>query len=485
MALEEPEEKLKQEVEEEKLFAPTNEEGAIKGVPEWTEAEVWAWLQTLPYASKLNKQTWDFVSGTALADLNSDKLEILGVYGPVIERLLSDANKHVVAVERKKIELEQAANESEEKKEEEKPAGKDTDVEITTTCGCIPTVKPKPKPNLEQEMVTFKEGEVDERHVIKVQIFVNSVIAVESSTESWYADFWVRSVWTDDYLFTVRKSGETFRADWDDPGWFQPKLEVVNSRELDLILEQRFVEGDEIFCEQRWRGTLHSDMDLRLFPFDRQRLRIDVESSFHATKFIHIVSAVPNAALYSRNCAKNPEFKVLRGDLVNSNNKLEFITEDDAVFQRYSLVLTVERRSGFYVARVGFLNVICVLIGTSIDFIDPSNPGKRLGITTTMFLTLVAFQFAVAESMPKISYFTLLDYMVLICYFVMGATIIQSIVQYNRFNNGEDPDLLFEADLNGFIALVAILFGSVACLSFYGLRSWMKGILFMAGAGQA
>jgi hypothetical protein len=41
----------------------------------------------------------------------------------------------------------------------------------------------------------------------------------------------------------VRGSDEDFRADWDDPEWFQPKLEVVNSQALDIVLEQKFVRG--------------------------------------------------------------------------------------------------------------------------------------------------------------------------------------------------------------------------------------------------
>lgn len=313
--------------------------------------------------------------------------------------------------------------------------------------------------------------------------------------------------------------------------------EVVNSQALDIVLEQKFVDEDEIFLEQRWRGTLHSDMNLRAFPYDHQELRIDVESSFHATTFIKLVTvcvcgcvalfvslfspflslsavvfvvcphsdlflsrcflfsslspfcanffflqAEDDASLYSVKCEDHSEFSIVRAKLESTINGLEFVTEDDADFQRYSLVLQVARRSGFYVFKVGLVNVICVVIGCSINFISPDAPGDKLGLTTTMFLTLVAFQFVVADQMPKISYFTLLDYMVLICYLMMGATILQSLVQYNRWNQGEDPALLFEADLAGFITLVGVLFVSVAVLSFIGLRSWMKGLLFMARA---
>jgi hypothetical protein len=462
--------------EEEKLYAPTTPEGEVKGVDEWDQSEVWGFLQTLPYASRLTRPNWEFVSGKLLADISEDNLKTIGVFGPLIPRLLLDIEANVVAIERKKIVLGFAADETKQEERRMKrqlSIRKTKEQDVDMICGCIPRIRKK---IAEPRVFRLEEGEEDERHEVRLQVFVNSIGSIDSSTETWSADFWVRAIWKDDYLFEVRKAGQEFRLDWDDPGWFQPKLEVVNSHELDLVLEQKFVSGDEIYCEQRWRGSLHSDMDLRLFPYDRQYLRVDVESSFHATKFIKLVTAIDKAPLFSHKCQNHPEFKVLRGDLLNTISKLEFVTEDDADFERYSLTLLVERRSGFYVARVGFLNVICVLIGISIDFLDPGDPGKRLDITTTMFLTLVAFQFAVADSMPKISYFTLLDWMILICYFVMMATILQAIVQYNRSIAGVSEADLFTADVDGFITLCAVLLGSVVLLSVYGLRSFIRGV---------
>jgi len=329
------------------------------------------------------------------------------------------------------------------------------------------------------------EGPDEDRHEVQVQIFLNSIGKIDSSTETWECDFWLRAVWTDEHLFEVRGSDEDFRADWDDPEWFQPKLEVVNSQALDCILEQKFVDGDEIYLEQRWRGTLHTDMDLHVFPYDHQELRIDVESSFHATKFIKLVTNSEDAALYSYKCEDHSEFAIVRGHLEQQINKLEFVTEDDADFERYSLVVHVARRSGFYVFKVGLVNVICVVIGCSINFISPGNPGDKLGLTTTMFLTLVAFQFVIADQMPKISYFTLLDYLVLICYVIMITSVTQTLVQYNRFVAGVDPTVLFHDDYTGFVGLMAILFGASIILSYYGIKSLVISLFATRNAHDA
>lgn len=457
-------------------YGPKNEEGVFKVVPEWSEAEVWGWMQTLPYATNLKSESFEFVNGGILADMTMKKFQTLGVTGKLIPRLSKDVNAKVVEIERKKIEQERATNAEEAEqaaRKRQQSVARHHQEAVRMVFGCIP-VKVTPAPV--RRVFELAEGEVDERHEVRVQIFINSIGRIDSSSETWEADFWLRAVWRDDHLFEVRGSDDDFRADWDDPAWFQPRLEVVNSQDLTLVMEQKFVDTDEIYLEQRWRGTLHSDMDLHAFPYDQQKLHIDVESSFHATKFIKLVTAAEDAALYSHKCTEHSEFQINRGALDTTINKVEFVTEDDADFERYSLILHVSRRPGFYVGKVGLVNLICVVIGCSISFISPESPGDRLAINSTMFLTLVAFQFVIADQMPKISYFTLLDYLVLICYVIMIANVTQTIVQYNRSYAGVDPAILFTDDYNGFIALMAILFGAALLLSYYGIKSFLVSL---------
>lgn len=307
---------------------------------DWDEDEVWGWLETMPYADKLDKGIFEFTNGELLAEMDVEQLKMIGVPGTLCLRLAEDINAKIIAIERRRINAEQKANEEEEAKNKEETEKKlaDKEVPVSTICGCIPWVREVKQPP------RVYEGNEEGRHEVRVQIFLNSIGKIDSSTETWECDFWLRAVWTDPHLFEVRDSDADFREDWDDPAWFQPKLEVVNSQALDIVLEQKFVDEDEIFLEQRWRGTLHSDMNLRAFPYDHQELRIDVESSFHATAFIKLVTAEEDASLFSVKCEDHSEFSIVRAKLESTINGLEFVTEDDADFQRYSLVLHVADR---------------------------------------------------------------------------------------------------------------------------------------------
>jgi len=49
---------------------------------------------------------------------------------------------------------------------------------------------------------------------------------------------------------------------------------------------------------------------------------------------------------------------------------------------------------------------------------DPKESGTQIGVAMTSMLTLIAYRFAVASYLPKISYMTLMDI------FLLGATLL-------------------------------------------------------------
>jgi gamma-aminobutyric acid receptor subunit beta len=54
----------------------------------------------------------------------------------------------------------------------------------------------------------------------------------------------------------------------------------------------------------------------------------------------------------------------------------------------------------------------------TVFWIDPAQFGPQIGMSATSMLTLIAFQFAMANILPRLSYYTLLDK------FIVGSTII-------------------------------------------------------------
>jgi hypothetical protein len=91
------------------------------------------------------------------------------------------------------------------------------------------------------------------------------------------------------------------------------------------------------------------------------------------------------------------------------------------------------------------LGLIVVMNGLSF-FVDSRDLSGRLGIVVTLFLSAVAFNFAVASSLPKVGYLTQFDVYVLVCYWFILAVMIQNIISFmsNKFMPAAE-DVYFNA----------------------------------------
>ena len=61
--------------------------------------------------------------------------------------------------------------------------------------------------------------------------------------------------------------------------------------------------------------------------------------------------------------------------------------------------------------------MLIVFMSWTVFWIDPAHFGAQIGMSATTMLTLIAFQFAMANILPRLSYYTVLDK------FIAGSTI--------------------------------------------------------------
>ena len=52
---------------------------------------------------------------------------------------------------------------------------------------------------------------------------------------------------------------------------------------------------------------------------------------------------------------------------------------------------------------------LIVMMSWVVFWIDPAKFGPQIGLSVTAMLTLIAFQFTLTTSLPKVGYFTVLD----------------------------------------------------------------------------
>jgi hypothetical protein len=71
---------------------------------------------------------------------------------------------------------------------------------------------------------------------------------------------------------------------------------------------------------------------------------------------------------------------------------------------------------------------LIVAMSWAVFWISPERYGPQIGLSATAMLTLIAFQFFVASALPKLSYFTILDKLIVGSTTLVFLTLLQAMV---------------------------------------------------------
>jgi hypothetical protein len=179
-----------------------------------------------------------------------------------------------------------------------------------------------------------------------------------------------------------------------------------------------------------------ADFDLRRFPFDRQILELEVES-FRWTAESLVWVPDGSGTGFSRDF-EIPEWRITR---VGSRVETATALRSPDPFSRFVFEIEVERKAGFYVWKVMLPLIIIVALSWSIFWMSEERVAGRSRITATGVLTIVAYQFVVAEDLPRIAYLTLLDKVMILSFVLLAVTVVQSLV-IARYQDDDMPRAL-------------------------------------------
>ncbi len=163
---------------------------------------------------------------------------------------------------------------------------------------------------------------------------------------------------------------------------------------------------------QRYQGTLATYHNLRNFPFDDQTFRISLFSAEYGENDVQLVH---NDKVTSRRERLNiSDWKIggVKGAIGRLSGKLiDF-------YSVYEFKIIAKRITAFYVWKVILPLCLIVAMSWTVFWINPAQFGPQIGMSATSMLTLIAFQFAMTNMLPRLGYFTILDL------FTGGATIL-------------------------------------------------------------
>ena len=265
-------------------------------------------------------------------------------------------------------------------------------------------------------------------------------------------------------------------GDNEEVRFFAPRLYVNNlvtlkpEESVEWFTVHEGAQGDPVVCF-RWKlkGTFQEIMELHKFPFDVQNLTVEIRSGWeidHQTngvllvenlnaKCAHLESAPPAplcgltrlcfSALcslyvlahivswhrYMSNVLRPDETFVQQSEYQLSKRlqiKTIFTPRDESAsshaYSSLKVTMRVERLAGYWIFNV----VLPLFIVTSSMFVSyalgPDELSDRSSITLTTLLAMVAFKYVVSGKLPDISYATIIDTYVILCFLLAFLIIV-------------------------------------------------------------
>jgi len=222
-------------------------------------------------------------------------------------------------------------------------------------------------------------------------------------------DFYVRERWTDPRLAPYEGCQFPLDAIWN------PEIIVLNSGRVFPAEADRVEigQGGTVTYIQRYRGALKVPKPLDDFPFDKATLRISVIPRKLAEKQVRLV--VDEQFTGRRAVMTVPDWSV---GSAKARIASEYVQAFDRTHSRYDFELDVTRRAGYFVWKVILPLILIVFMSWVVFWINPVHFGPQIGMSATSMLTLIAFQFAMGDLLPRVNYFTRMDQ------FILGSTIL-------------------------------------------------------------
>ena len=193
----------------------------------------------------------------------------------------------------------------------------------------------------------------------------------------------------------------------------------------------------KINYEKRFFETFSSKMDFIKFPFDTQSYLISIEAFgsnsnelvFKDPKFF--VEGEANHYI-----AEDWEFISKKTSIIKKKYQFmhDDIDSDKNLYSRVTFEVTAKRLPGYYQWQVLFPLLIIILASFAIFWIEDF--GTQIGVGFTLMLTVVAFNFYSASILPKLTYNTFIEYVIIVGYIFIFLGIIAVIIN-NRVNRGK------------------------------------------------
>jgi len=333
---------------------------------------------------------------------------------------------------------------------------------------------------------------------------ISSITKVDSGSSSYDANLKNHILWNNDHLKKIfsdifeeiKKTKEYINTpenergtsivcsynqkQWNDMNLWTPELTYVNllkndyekpNRKYNIEFnnnifpdEEKEVDKDalSIYLLDNKIGKFRHDFKFNAFPFDKQKLAFSYIISTSASEIVYPI--LEDTFLYSSNY-KNLKFNDWT---TNEAPNYKYFKYNDPVsygeVYGVEISLDIERNFEYYLLKIFFPILIILIVAWSCFWVSPKELEARLTVSIVCLLSLIAYTFVIDKDLPKLAYFTIMDYAVLLSYAFSTIPTFESIfvnrIALKNLENAKNID-------SKFLAYTPVLYISLLIVIFF------------------
>ena len=280
------------------------------------------------------------------------------------------------------------------------------------------TADKTPKPELERPTTWGEPTEVE------VSILVLDVDEVNSAEQSFAASVYYQARWRSPFLVH------------EGPGPLHLGLTEVWSPRLTILNQQQawnaypgsveISPNGEILYRQKVWGRFSQPLDLRDFPFDSQTLTVHIVA---ADLLESDVKMVPLDRGHGNESGIGPQFSLPDFEVLSSQaGAMPYVPVEGAPGTAgFAIQIEVHRYISYYFWKIIVPLCLIVIMSWLPRWTDPEQMGINIGVSTTAFLTLVAYLFAINSLLPRVPYLTRIDRFILLSTLMVFGSMLQTV----------------------------------------------------------
>jgi hypothetical protein len=209
--------------------------------------------------------------------------------------------------------------------------------------------------------------------------------------------------------------------------------------------------GGETYVCWKAQGSFRFQPQLRNYPFDKQRLEIQVE---HPKLEIDRVVYEDDRASYERSGEPQqrwgvkgsvdiPEYEIrsVERRSLASRYKTDFgdpeSKKEESVYSRFVISITIVRLFGPYFFKIVLPLLVILGMAYLVFWLPPKEIQSATGLAITALLSCIAFDVTVAQNLPSVGYLVVSDKFFMATYFLLFANLCQSVITYHLFEHGK------------------------------------------------